>query len=289
MRAPCSYLAFSLQLRAAATRGRAEERREAAPEAPNRKNVKKKEGQPLLSTATSMWQLCLPAVASCRPRVRRALRPGQKLLPSASLCPERTRPDGSRASQAPSPPSAPPRQPPFHLRVSGGRRVIPWIHIHTFGASPNNSPYSGDLTLFRTQNRADTHLTSDPRYARRDPHPCLTPLEQAVSPRGENNDYFNSRQGLECNKPRIREAIAQAKRFLALRTARPKLEANIRSAVVRPSRKAAFDQDVCLDGLSEDQVRRLAVRVKAEKRGRGRERGRLLGQGELLLGSLLLP
>ncbi|XP_004411865.1 PREDICTED: C2 calcium-dependent domain-containing protein 4B [Odobenus rosmarus divergens] len=50
-----------------------------------------------------------------------------------------------------------------------------------------------------------------------------------------------------------------------------------RSAVVRPSRKAAFDQDVCLDGLSE------------EKRGRGRERGRLLGQGELLLGSLLLP
>nr|XP_035936981.1 C2 calcium-dependent domain-containing protein 4A-like [Halichoerus grypus] len=62
-----------------------------------------------------------------------------------------------------------------------------------------------------------------------------------------------------------------------------------RSAVVRPSRKAAFDQDVCLDGLSEDQLRRLAVRVKAEKRGRGRERGRLLGQGELLLGSLLLP
>ncbi|XP_047595120.1 C2 calcium-dependent domain-containing protein 4A-like [Lutra lutra] len=56
-----------------------------------------------------------------------------------------------------------------------------------------------------------------------------------------------------------------------------------RSAVVRPSRKAAFDQDVCLDGLSEEQVRRLAVRVKAEKRGRG------LGQGELLLGSLLLP
>ncbi|XP_059274493.1 C2 calcium-dependent domain-containing protein 4A [Mustela nigripes] len=62
-----------------------------------------------------------------------------------------------------------------------------------------------------------------------------------------------------------------------------------RSAVVRPSRKAAFDQDVCLDGLSEEQVRRLAVRVQAEKRGRGRERGRWLGQGELLLGSLLLP
>ncbi|XP_045865061.1 C2 calcium-dependent domain-containing protein 4A-like isoform X1 [Meles meles] len=62
-----------------------------------------------------------------------------------------------------------------------------------------------------------------------------------------------------------------------------------RSAVVRPSRKAAFDQDVCLDGLSEEQVRRLAVRVKAEKRGRGRERSRPLGQGELLLGSLLLP
>ncbi|XP_022367627.1 LOW QUALITY PROTEIN: C2 calcium-dependent domain-containing protein 4A [Enhydra lutris kenyoni] len=62
-----------------------------------------------------------------------------------------------------------------------------------------------------------------------------------------------------------------------------------RSAVVRPSRKAAFDQDECLDGLSEEHVRRLAVRVKAEKPGRGRERGRGLAQGELLLGSLLLP
>ncbi|XP_047719891.1 C2 calcium-dependent domain-containing protein 4A-like [Prionailurus viverrinus] len=62
-----------------------------------------------------------------------------------------------------------------------------------------------------------------------------------------------------------------------------------RSAVVRRSRKAAFHQDVCLDGLSEEQVRRLAVRVKAEQRGRGLERGRPLGQGELLLGSLLLP
>ncbi|XP_058593511.1 C2 calcium-dependent domain-containing protein 4B [Neofelis nebulosa] len=62
-----------------------------------------------------------------------------------------------------------------------------------------------------------------------------------------------------------------------------------RSAVVRRSRKAAFHQDLCLDGLSEEQVRRLAVRVKAEQRGRGLERGRPLGQGELLLGSLLLP
>lgn len=62
-----------------------------------------------------------------------------------------------------------------------------------------------------------------------------------------------------------------------------------RSAVVRPSRKAAFDQEVFLDGLSEEQVRRLAVRVQAEKPGRGSERGRRLGQGELLLGSLLLP
>ncbi|XP_039721352.1 C2 calcium-dependent domain-containing protein 4A-like [Pteropus medius] len=61
-----------------------------------------------------------------------------------------------------------------------------------------------------------------------------------------------------------------------------------RSAVVRRSRKAVFDQDFWFDGLSEDEVRRLAVRVKAENKGRGRERGRLLGQGELLLGSLLL-
>ncbi|XP_036758944.2 C2 calcium-dependent domain-containing protein 4A-like [Manis pentadactyla] len=61
-----------------------------------------------------------------------------------------------------------------------------------------------------------------------------------------------------------------------------------RGAVVRRSREAAFDQDLCLDGLSEDEVRRLAVRVKAENQGHGLERGRLRGQGELLLGPLLL-
>ncbi|XP_064123532.1 C2 calcium-dependent domain-containing protein 4B [Loxodonta africana] len=61
-----------------------------------------------------------------------------------------------------------------------------------------------------------------------------------------------------------------------------------RSAVVRRSRNPAFDQDFCFDGLTEDEVRRLAVRVKAGSKGRGLERGRLLGQGELLLGSLLL-
>ncbi|XP_007458937.1 PREDICTED: C2 calcium-dependent domain-containing protein 4A-like [Lipotes vexillifer] len=61
-----------------------------------------------------------------------------------------------------------------------------------------------------------------------------------------------------------------------------------RGAVVRRSRRAVLEQDLCLDGRSEDEVRRLAVRVKAENRGRGLERGRLLGQGELLLGPLLL-
>ncbi|XP_032153158.1 C2 calcium-dependent domain-containing protein 4B [Sapajus apella] len=61
------------------------------------------------------------------------------------------------------------------------------------------------------------------------------------------------------------------------------------SAVVGRSRKAALDQDFCFDGLSEDEVRRLTVRVKARDEGRGRERGRLLGQGELPLGALLLP
>ncbi|XP_049761846.1 C2 calcium-dependent domain-containing protein 4A [Elephas maximus indicus] len=61
-----------------------------------------------------------------------------------------------------------------------------------------------------------------------------------------------------------------------------------RSAVVRRSRNPAFDQDFCFDGLTEDEVRRLAVRVKAGSKGRRLERGRLLGQGELLLGSLLL-
>ncbi|KAL0601281.1 C2 calcium-dependent domain-containing protein 4A [Plecturocebus cupreus] len=60
------------------------------------------------------------------------------------------------------------------------------------------------------------------------------------------------------------------------------------SAVVGRSRKAALDQDFCFDGLSEDEVRRLAVRVKARDEGRGRERGRLLGQGELPLGALLV-
>uniref|UniRef100_A0A2I3HQP3 C2 calcium dependent domain containing 4B n=1 Tax=Nomascus leucogenys TaxID=61853 RepID=A0A2I3HQP3_NOMLE len=60
------------------------------------------------------------------------------------------------------------------------------------------------------------------------------------------------------------------------------------SAVVGRSRKASLDQDFCFDGLSEDEVRRLAVRVKARDEGRGRDRGRLLGQGELSLGALLL-
>uniref|UniRef100_A0A8C2LZY6 C2 calcium-dependent domain containing 4A n=1 Tax=Cricetulus griseus TaxID=10029 RepID=A0A8C2LZY6_CRIGR len=52
-----------------------------------------------------------------------------------------------------------------------------------------------------------------------------------------------------------------------------------RASVLRRSRKAALDQDCCFDGLSEEQLRRLSVRIK---------RGRPLGQGELLLGSLLL-
>ncbi|XP_028627135.1 C2 calcium-dependent domain-containing protein 4B [Grammomys surdaster] len=61
-----------------------------------------------------------------------------------------------------------------------------------------------------------------------------------------------------------------------------------RASVVRRSRKAALDQDCCFDGLPEELLRRLAVRIKAESKGRGLERGRPLGQGELLLGSLLL-
>ncbi|XP_055454796.1 C2 calcium-dependent domain-containing protein 4A-like [Psammomys obesus] len=61
-----------------------------------------------------------------------------------------------------------------------------------------------------------------------------------------------------------------------------------RASVVRRSRKAALDQDCCFDGLSEEQLRRLVVRIKAESKGRGLERRRPLGQGELLLGSLLL-
>ncbi|XP_007638305.1 C2 calcium-dependent domain-containing protein 4A isoform X1 [Cricetulus griseus] len=61
-----------------------------------------------------------------------------------------------------------------------------------------------------------------------------------------------------------------------------------RASVLRRSRKAALDQDCCFDGLSEEQLRRLSVRIKAESKGRGLERGRPLGQGELLLGSLLL-
>ncbi|MBZ3889129.1 C2 calcium-dependent domain-containing protein 4A [Sciurus carolinensis] len=61
-----------------------------------------------------------------------------------------------------------------------------------------------------------------------------------------------------------------------------------RSSVLRRSRKFSLDQDFYFDGLTEDQVRHLTVRVKVENKGRGLERGRLLGQGELLLGSLLL-
>uniref|UniRef100_A0A8C0X9Q7 C2 calcium-dependent domain-containing protein 4A n=1 Tax=Castor canadensis TaxID=51338 RepID=A0A8C0X9Q7_CASCN len=61
----------------------------------------------------------------------------------------------------------------------------------------------------------------------------------------------------------------------------------MRSAGIGCSHKAALDQDFCFDGLSDELVRRLAVRIKAELRSQGLERGCLLGQGELLLGSLL--
>ncbi|XP_028723376.1 C2 calcium-dependent domain-containing protein 4A [Peromyscus leucopus] len=61
-----------------------------------------------------------------------------------------------------------------------------------------------------------------------------------------------------------------------------------RASVLHRSRKAALDQDCCFDGLSEEQLHRLAVRIKVESKGRRLERGRPLGQGELLLGSLLL-
>nr|XP_012805095.2 C2 calcium-dependent domain-containing protein 4A [Jaculus jaculus] len=60
-----------------------------------------------------------------------------------------------------------------------------------------------------------------------------------------------------------------------------------RGLVLARSRKASWERDCCFDGLSEDEVRRLAVRVKAESRGRGLERRRALGQGELPLGELL--
>ncbi|XP_075860555.1 C2 calcium-dependent domain-containing protein 4A [Microcebus murinus] len=68
----------------------------------------------------------------------------------------------------------------------------------------------------------------------------------------------------------------------------PRAARRQRGSVLRRSRKAALGQDCCFDGLAEDEVRRLAVRVKAEDKGRGLERGRLLGQGELPLGALLL-
>jgi hypothetical protein len=48
-----------------------------------------------------------------------------------------------------------------------------------------------------------------------------------------------------------------------------------------------LDQDFCFDGLSEEQVHHLALCIKAELKGFGLERGCLLGQGELLPGSLL--
>ncbi|XP_075388242.1 C2 calcium-dependent domain-containing protein 4A-like [Tenrec ecaudatus] len=54
-----------------------------------------------------------------------------------------------------------------------------------------------------------------------------------------------------------------------------------RGTVVRRSREPGLEQDVCFDGLSEDQVRRVAVRVEAA--GKGHPGGR----GELLLGPLL--
>ncbi|XP_072472476.1 C2 calcium-dependent domain-containing protein 4B-like [Notamacropus eugenii] len=61
-----------------------------------------------------------------------------------------------------------------------------------------------------------------------------------------------------------------------------------RSAVVRRSPNPVFNEDFFFDGLSEEDLRRTAVRVKAENKGRGLERDRLLGRGELELSSVLL-
>jgi hypothetical protein len=46
-----------------------------------------------------------------------------------------------------------------------------------------------------------------------------------------------------------------------------------------------LEQELCFDGLSEELVRRQALRIKVELKGPGLERGCLLGQGELLLGT----
>ncbi|XP_044518371.1 C2 calcium-dependent domain-containing protein 4A-like [Gracilinanus agilis] len=61
-----------------------------------------------------------------------------------------------------------------------------------------------------------------------------------------------------------------------------------RSAVVRRSRNPVFNEDFFFEGLSENDLRCTAVRVKAENKGRGLERDRLLGRGELELRSILL-
>ncbi|XP_001374439.1 C2 calcium-dependent domain-containing protein 4A [Monodelphis domestica] len=61
-----------------------------------------------------------------------------------------------------------------------------------------------------------------------------------------------------------------------------------RSAVVRRSRNPVFNEDFFFEGLSENDLRRTAVRVKAENKGRGLERDRLLGRGELELRTILL-
>ncbi|XP_074151032.1 C2 calcium-dependent domain-containing protein 4B-like [Sminthopsis crassicaudata] len=61
-----------------------------------------------------------------------------------------------------------------------------------------------------------------------------------------------------------------------------------RSAVIRRSPNPVFNEDFFFDGLSEEDLRRTAVRVKAENKGRGLERDRLLGRAELELSSILL-
>uniref|UniRef100_A0A8C9Q5P5 Uncharacterized protein n=1 Tax=Spermophilus dauricus TaxID=99837 RepID=A0A8C9Q5P5_SPEDA len=86
---------------------------------------------------------------------------------------------------------------------------------------------------------------------------------------------------------RLRIRLLRAK-GLAGGTPEPRAVRLQSSSVLRWSRKFSIDQDFCFEGLTEDQVRRLTVRVKAENKGRGLQRSRLLGQGELLLGSLLL-
>ncbi|XP_008854249.1 C2 calcium-dependent domain-containing protein 4A [Nannospalax galili] len=157
---------------------------------------------------------------------------------------------------------------------------LAWAALRDAGA-PDSGSDGEDLTDWDPRSQAALSLPHLPRT--RTTYGFCALLESPHTRRKESLFHGHPRAPSRARPPSSRPSPRpRAHTYLLLRAAGQQ-----RAAVLGRSRRAAFGQDFTFDGLAEEQLRRLAVRVKAKSKGRGLERGRPLGQGELLLGSLL--